>query len=443
MMRWIGLIFTCFFINNVTAQENSPYSRYGLGDMAPNQNIVNRAMGGIVAGYSDLQSVNFNNPASFGNLSYAAPGYLRNSIFEFGSEVDNRVLKSINPAAKFSSTNLIVSYIQLGMPVKLKKLNKKGLFLGVSFGLKPVSKINYKIFKLERKTGVDSIATLYEGSGGVSEANVGAGIRYKKFNVGFNTGYRFGTKDYSTRLNFLNDTVTYYNSNSSSKTNFAGIFLNMGLQYEIATKKKGLIRLGAYGNLSQNMKGTENLTRETVKYDATSASYRVDSVFQKSQSGTVVYPASYGAGFTYRDSSNHWMIGVDYEKTYWSKYRFFNQQDQVKDSWKIRAGTEFSPAGLNNIKNYWSAVKYRAGFYYGSNYISINNNNLPEFGFSFGAGLPLKLRRSFYETQTSFLNTAIEFGSRGNKKSNVRDNTFRISVGLSIGDLWFNRSKYY
>ena len=96
----------------------------------------------------------------------------------------------------------------------------------------------------------------------------------------------------------------------------------------------------------------------------------------------------------------------------------------------------------NNIKNYFSAVKYRGGFYYGSDYINVGND-LPEFGISLGAGFPLKLRRSFYETQVSFLNTAIEFGSRGNKKSNTRESTFRISVGLSLGDLWFNRSKYY
>jgi hypothetical protein len=97
---------------------------------------------------------------------------------------------------------------------------------------------------------------------------------------------------------------------------------------------------------------------------------------------------------------------------------------------------------MSNIRNYFSAVKYRAGFYYGTDYINVGNN-LPEFGFTFGAGLPLKLRKSFYETQTSYLNTTIEIGSRGDKKSNLRESTFRISVGLSLGDLWFNRSKYY
>ena len=35
------------------AQDNSPYSRYGLGDLHPNTNILNRGMAGLSAAYSD------------------------------------------------------------------------------------------------------------------------------------------------------------------------------------------------------------------------------------------------------------------------------------------------------------------------------------------------------------------------------------------------------
>src|SRR3982751_4258548 len=47
------------------AQDNSPYSRYGLGDLSPATNISTRGMGSISAGYSDVLSINFNNPASY------------------------------------------------------------------------------------------------------------------------------------------------------------------------------------------------------------------------------------------------------------------------------------------------------------------------------------------------------------------------------------------
>lgn len=80
--------------------------------------------------------------------------------------------------------------------------------------------------------------------------------------------------------------------------------------------------------------------------------------------------------------------------------------------------------------------------YYGTDYISFGTAR-PEYGITLGAGFPLKLRRNFYETQTSYLNTAIEIGRRGGKTENLYENFFRIGIGLSLSDIWFNRFKYY
>ena len=453
MMRLIGFVLTLIIFTSAAAQENSPYSRYGLGDLTPNQNIINRGMGGISAGYSDYQSVNFVNPASYGNLSYLSPatvrqnpGAQRNTIFDFGMEADTRTLKSINPTGKFSTTNLNISYVQLGMPVKLKKANKKGIFLGIDLGLRPVARVNYKILTLQRKgNGVnDSLATLYEGSGGLSEAMFGAGLRIKNFNIGFNSGYRFGNKTYSTKLTFINDTVTYYQSNKSSQANYGGMFFTVGTQYEIYLKNKAFLRLGAYTSLSQKLRGSQDVLNQTVNYDESGTPYRIDSVYQSKKGGTVQLPSTWGAGFSYQDSSSHWTFGADYEQTNWDGYRYFDSADRVQNTWKIRGGVEYFPASSSTpIKKYFNFVKYRAGFYYGPDYINLGNK-VPEYGVTFGASFPLKLRKSsYYETQVSYMNTAIEIGSRGNKQSSLRESIVRISVGFSLGDLWFNRSKYY
>src|SRR6187431_29608 len=64
----------------INAQDNSPYSRFGLGDQHPGTNIYNRGMAGLSAAYSDPRidgindprnsryhypSINFSNPASY------------------------------------------------------------------------------------------------------------------------------------------------------------------------------------------------------------------------------------------------------------------------------------------------------------------------------------------------------------------------------------------
>ncbi|MEJ7674756.1 MAG: hypothetical protein WKF59_19180 [Chitinophagaceae bacterium] len=40
------------------------------------------------------------------------------------------------------------------------------------------------------------------------------------------------------------------------------------------------------------------------------------------------------------------------------------------------------------------------------------------------------------------MNLAFEYGNRGNKNNNVRENIMRISVGFALSDLWFRRYKY-
>ncbi|MEO6722421.1 MAG: hypothetical protein ABIN67_18780 [Ferruginibacter sp.] len=430
------LFLTCGIQHTVFSQENSPYSRYGLGDIVPATNIVSRGMGGIAAGFSDYSSINFTNPASYGNL--------QSTIFDIGLEVDRRTLKSTTPAARFSATNAVITYLQLGFPIKMPKANKKGVFWGMNIGLKPVSRINYKISKREYLTGVDSLGSIYEGSGGVNQAYLGTALRIKNFSLGVNGGYMFGNKDYSTNLSFLNDTVQYSQSNTGTKSNFGGLFLNGGIQFEKRIKGKdkkiSILRVGAYGNLKQTLSANKDVTVETVLFDAAGNKFRVDSVYENGTKGDVVYPASIGAGISYQTSN--WLFAADYETTKWQDYRFFNQADLVQNSWKIRLGTEYLPLKENTpYKKYFSFVRYRFGFYYGPDYINVNSN-LPEYGFSFGAGFPLKLRKGYYETQTSLLNTSIEIGSRGDKKSNLRESTLRISVGLSLSDLWFGRAKY-
>ena len=101
-------------VSSVLAQtENSPYSRYGLGDLIPSQNILNRAMGGVSAAYSDFHTVNFINPASYSKLKY--------TTFDVGLEIDSRTLKALDPPRKFSSASPIMSYIQMGIPLAMKK----------------------------------------------------------------------------------------------------------------------------------------------------------------------------------------------------------------------------------------------------------------------------------------------------------------------------------
>jgi hypothetical protein len=450
MKRLTGLVFTVLIYVSTEAQTNSPYSRYGLGDVVQNHNIATRGMGSIAAGYSDFQNLNFTNPANYANLSYISPealrlnpSLLRSTVFEFGAEFTNLTLKSVSPSENFSSKDINIPYIEMGIPIKMLKANRKGIFLGANFGLKPANRISYKIAKFESEPGIDSIGTVYEGSGGLNEAVIGVGLRVRNLSFGIDIGHAFGRKEYTTNLKFFNDTAFYFSSSTYTNTSLKGAFFNAGLQYEIKLKSKALIVLGGYGRFQQTLRAGQDNTSETVYTDVYGQKVRVDSVFSDNIQGQVIRPATYGGGFTYRDGQGHWLFGADYEFTQWDKYRFYGQPDSVTNSYKVRAGVEYYPAtSTTPLKNYFSFVKYRFGFNFGPDYVKVNNTPLPQLGISLGAGFPLKLKRSYFETQSSQLNTSIEFGTRGDKKSNLTENTVRISIGFSMSDLWFRRYKY-
>jgi hypothetical protein len=413
------------------AQENSPYSRYGTGNAVPSENIANRAMGGISAGVSDATTVNTVNPASIGNLIY--------TTLDIGLEYDGRNLKSKNPIGHYKSNNGIISYLQVGFPLLSgnKKAFKNGTSWAVNFGLKPISKINYKIQNASSNS-VDSIVTLYEGSGGVNEAFIGTALKIKNFSIGFNTGYLFGEKSYNTRLMFNNDTVSYYKANYETQTLYGGLFLNTGVQYAIKIKG-GVFRLGAYGNLKNQYHATRDDLRETYAEDANGASSRIDSVYENNdQKGKVQLPATFGVGFSLE--KEHILFGIDFETTQWDQYRFFGQKDLVQNSWIAKAGVQYFPA-TTGTTGYFNFVKYRAGVSFGRDYIAVDNN-LPLYTISLGGAFPLKLKHNFYDLQYSVMNLAFEYGNRGNKNNNITESIYRISVGFSLSDVWFRRQKY-
>ncbi|MEO8720664.1 MAG: hypothetical protein ABI297_01270 [Ginsengibacter sp.] len=433
MISKIKIVFLLLTVSPLFcfAQENSPYSRYGVGNILSSANIANRAMGGISAGYSDPTSINTINPATYSDLIY--------STLDVGLEYNGRDLKSKNPEGSYRSNNGIISYMQFGFPLLIgnKKAQKNKVGWGITFGLQPLSKINYKI----QNTGyaIDSTSTVYEGSGGINEAFIGTGLRIKNFSFGINSGYLFGEKNYDTRLSFNNDTINYYKAHYGSHTQFGGIFLDAGIQY-FAKIKKGSLRFGAYGTLQKAYKGSKDDVVETFDYNVgTSDVQTIDTISSRSsQKGDVQMPAKFGAGVTY--SNDHLIAGVDFETTKWDTYRFFGQKDLVKNSWNAKIGLQYLPASPG-ATGYFNYVKYRAGFSFGQDYVSVDHS-LPVYTISLGGAFPLKLKHSFYDHQYSIMNFAFEYGNRGNSQNNITENIYKVSLGFSLSDIWFLRQKY-
>lgn len=430
-------------------QDNSPYSRYGLGDIVPSTNIGSRAMGGISAGYSDPLSINFNNPASYAlfqskkedNSKKLSWGRV---LLDLGVNLENRTLREKNIADKFVAKNALFSYLQIGLPLRQN--------LGLSFGLRPVSRISYKIqetgmlYDPNTQLPIDSALTEYTGDGGAYLATIGAGYKiFKNFSFGFNSGYLFGKKDYATKRTFLNDTVSYQRSNYETNTTFGNIFFNAGVQYYAQLPNNIKLTIGGYGNWEQRLNASRNMIRETFYPNPNQGDVPIDSVaYQKDAKGKIIFPASYGVGFTFERPSfekrRGWQFGVDLVQTQWDNYRNYNEKDSVHNKWELRIGGQLWPAVVTTKRNYWSFVSYRAGFFIGPDYIRIQSK-LQQFGISLGAGLPIAFTRQ-NPNQATMINVTAEFIKRGNNSNLLKENLFRLSIGFALSDLWFIKRKY-
>lgn len=446
-------IFTAF--SPVFSQDNSPYSRYGVGDLVPTTNIINRSIGGVAAGYSDFFSINFNNPASYSGfqaLKEAKSKKLTSgrAILDIGVNIEGRTLKEPASSKKFVANNALFSYVQVGVPLKQN--------WGLSFGLRPISRISYKMFRNERLkdplTGlpIDSAVTRFEGDGGSYLASVGTGFNLfrhvtkygeRKLSIGFNGGYLFGEKNYSTKRIIINDTISYTPANFESKTNFGNLYFNAGVQYKMAISKEVFLTVGAYGNWGQKLNATQNILRETYQFNASSGEIRLDSVSDKRDiKGIINLPSSFTVGFVAQKypvpgKEGGWLFGIDFSQQNWSQYRFYGQVDSVRNKWEIKAGAQINPAPK---RNYFSNVAYRFGLFTGPDYVKVGRN-LMQFGGSFGLGLPLAISRQA-PNQISLINLAFEYSKRGNNNNILRENMFRVSIGLSLSDMWFIKRKY-
>ena len=245
----------------------------------------------------------------------------------------------------------------------------------------------------------------------------------------------------------INDSVAYHRANHQTKISFGDIFFSGGMQYKFELNKSTVLRVGAYGNLKHELNARRDIIRETFTRTTDGGDFRLDSVTEQLDvKGNITYPANFGGGFLVEraadDKRGGWLLGIDYIKNGWDNYRVYGEKDLVRNNWQLKIGGQVKPAMKgNNYKNY---ITYRAGFFFGQDYVYLDRK-LPELGTSFGLALPilnLKDPQRRFRTQYTVINLSMEYIKRGNNDNLLREDLFRLSVGIALSDLWFQKRKY-
>lgn len=107
----------------------------------------------------------------------------------------------------------------------------------------------------------------------------------------------------------------------------------------------------------------------------------------------------------------------------------------LKDMHRVNVGAEFVPSA-NSVK-FFKRVRYRIGAGYTTPYYYINSGDGPkEYHVSLGFGIPIINNYN----HRSILNISAEWNRRS-ATNLVKENTFRINVGLTFNERWFAKWK--
>jgi hypothetical protein len=311
---------------------------------------------------------------------------------------------------------------------------------GASIGVLPYSKVGYSIKEEDFKQDIGFLDYYYTGSGGINQLYLGTSVEFfDRLSIGANFKYLFGSIDLSRRVVFPFDDTRSVTEISSS-TIISDFIIDLGLQYSQDFLGKYNITLGMIFDNKTNISAENRIVKSNIFPGTPSL---IDSVNildpefileESTSKGNIVIPANFGAGlaFTY---NNKLTFAFDYYQQDWSKATFFHSNQTLSQSNSFHGGLEIIP-DPEALRGYHKLIAIRLGGHYQNSYLKVENEQLKDYGISFGVGLPLRNRKSSF-------NLAIEGGRRGTlENSLIRENYMFLSFSVTLHDFWFMKRKF-
>jgi len=399
-------------VNGQTA-SSSPYSFYGIGDLVFKGTVENRSMGGINM-LKDSIHINVQNAAGLSDLLY--------TTYTVGGNINQTSLKTStdNETAKRVS----LDYFIIGIPVSKK--------FGTAIGIMPFTSVGYQIRNFSEDNTQPSYR--YTGTGGINRVYGAVGYKINKsFSIGVDMNYNFGVIS-TNNISFLND--IQYGTREINNSTISGANLNFSLLFNRKINKK----LTVFGSLLYAPEGTLQLENErriaTVQFSEAFGEAVIEEDIIPVEDKNIKLPSRFTLGMGIGQEQK-WSIGAELSLIQASRFdNRFNDIDGVtfENSTKINVGGYFLP-NYKSFTSYFARVNYRAGFFYQNTGMVINNEQINNFGITFGLGLPMK-------GTFSNLNIGYEYGTRGTTNAGlIQENYSNFTISLSLNDKWFLKRK--
>ena len=434
MIKKFLILITVAFSSLSYAQQgsSSPYSFYGIGSLKFKGTVENQSMGGLSV-YSDSIHINLRNPASFAGKNLKSFNNESRPIkYTIGGSHSEVELTSGSQTDKSSTSSL--DYLAIAIPL--------GKF-GAGFGVLPYSSVGYK---LQSTDADDVLQYKYRGEGGLNRVFLGFGYQLSDdFRLGVDASYNFGNIK-NTNIAFGYNTegdLLQYQSREQNRSDLGGLTYNFGLIFSKLIKPNLEVTASATYSPSSELTSSNSRAYSTIVIDPTTQQEftinfsEVDLSAFNLETTQLTLPSKTSFGFGV-GTPRKWFAGVEY--TYLKASEFSNRLLTIQNATYVDASTisvgGFYIPKFDSFNDYWKRIVYRTGIRFEDTGLRINNEDIKEFGISFGVGLPVG--RIF-----SNANIGFEIGTRGVNTANlVKENFVKFQMSLSLNDRWFEKRKF-
>ena len=402
---------------------NSPYSQYGLGVLSDQTSGFNRGMNGVGLGFHEHNQINYLNPASYSSID--------SLTFIVDAGISGQITNFEENGIKKNANNSNFEYVVAGF--------RAFKHLGVSFGLLPFTNVGYNFTSTERVGDhFDEVTytNTYNGEGGLHQAYLGAGwAPVKGLAIGANVSYLWGSYDRTVTNAYSNSSINTLTRNYTAQVN--SYKLDFGVQYTARLAKADWMTfgltyspghgLGAAADMNVIKNNSQTSTADTASYSVPKA---------------LKLPNMYGAGLMW-NHNNQWKVAFDYTLQKWGNIAFPSfsaegyalQEGLYSDRAKYNFGFQYCYG--ERSRSFLKRVQYRAGVSYATPYVKINGQDGPkELSVSAGFGIPIMNGHNY----RSLLNISGQW-VKSSAKDLIKENTFRINVGLTFNEEWFKKWK--
>jgi hypothetical protein len=299
--------------------------------------------------------------------------------------------------------------------------------------------------------------------------------------LGVQVSYLFGATN-NVRRDEFPDSLFTYNSKVNRNILFRDVYATFGLQYGFTVRKSrnpiyeslpdsAVTKKSVFKNSFEYISGGKTQTAPlfvrrngvkgsvgfifapateiTVSYQLLAERYKISGnvdqildtiVYDNGVPGRVNMPPMFGAGFALK-RDYRWLFQADVMAQQWAQLTILGVNPGMRNSLRATAGFQFQPKAAGR-GNFFSAVQYRLGARYHQTSLVFNNTGLNEMAVNIGMAFPLPYRTRLGEP-VSRVSLALEAGQRGTTSNNlVKESFFRISLGVTINDKWFNRYRF-